>query len=148
MSERYTQAVEKTRSHFPFPTTLISHSFLLCSLTMKIGFLCLQWLCPTPVIVPLLPTACLGMTQFSNPCLNVTPIRSLFCLSSLSRSLVSLLVILHHHTLFLSLSIYHHVFTNCCVVASISWKGRWPCLFNSAVYMQCLAYEERIVVGW
>ena len=120
MSERYTQAVEKTRSHFPFPTTLISHLFLLCSLTMKIGFLCLQWLCPTPVIVPLLPTACLGMTQFSNPCLNVTPIRSLFCLSSLSRSLVSLLVILHHHTLFLSLSIYHHVFTNCCVVASIS----------------------------
>ena len=78
MSERYTQAVEKTRSHFPFPTTLISHSSLLCSLTMKIGFLRLQWLCPKPVIMPLLPTACLGMTQFSNPCLNVTSYKKPF----------------------------------------------------------------------
>lgn len=102
----------------------------------------------SPWLCPLLPTACLGMTQLSNPAEISPPIRSLLCQSPLSRSLVSLLVILHHHTLFLSLGIYHHVFTNCWVVAYISWKGRWPFLFNSAVYMQCLAYEERIVVEW
>lgn len=52
MSERYTQAAEKTHSHFRFPTTLMSHESLLCSLTRKISFLPLQWLCPKPVIVP------------------------------------------------------------------------------------------------
>ena len=52
MSERYTQAAEKTHSRFRFPTTLMSHESLLCFLTMKIGFLPLQWLCPKPVIVP------------------------------------------------------------------------------------------------